>query len=88
MQVGVVGCTHSAHELSVGLSEMIKRRSALLVEATFGASVKEGEAVRVGEKLGIDCDMKSPVLAPFDAYVCSVVFAEERHAFLIVLVER
>jgi hypothetical protein len=58
------------------------------VEATYGTTVKVGDRVTAGQRLGIDTDHRTPVLSPADGEVRVVVFDAETHTFVIHVLNR
>lgn len=57
------------------------------VEATFGASVKVGDRVTKGQKLGTAPGFKAAVISPVDGVVKEITFDAEDHTFVISIEE-
>jgi len=61
---------------------------AVRVEASRGTSVKVGDLVKRGQKLGIALDFRGSVTSPVDGVVRSVDFDSETHSFVIKIEEQ
>lgn len=60
----------------------------LQVGATFGATVKVGDQVKKGQRLGTARDFKTPVLSPVDGRVKKVSFDADEHVFVVTIEEQ
>lgn len=55
----------------------------LKVEATSGLQVEAGDAVKKGDKIGMDFDFKSWVVSPVAGKVKGIRFDADDHSFVV-----
>jgi len=58
---------------------------SLKVEASYGLSVKVGDVIEAGMRIGNALDNKKPLKTPMDGTVKSIVFDSKDHSFVVVI---